>query len=68
METKQWSDLYITNPKEGPGALHSSAMCLVAYKEREVLQLNRISEIKWDHVTQEIEKEGIFVFGGLKGE
>ena len=68
METKQWKDLQILNPKEGPGPLNSSAMCLVAYKEREVLQYNNLSEIQWDHVTQEIEKEGIFVFGGLKGE
>ena len=43
-------------------------MCLVAYKEREVLQLSNVSEIQWDHVTQEIQKEGIFVFGGQKGE
>ena len=43
-------------------------MCLVAYKERDVLQLGSMSEIKWDHVTQEIQKEGIYVFGGVKGD
>ena len=29
-------------------------MCLVAYKERDVLKLGSMSDIKWDHVTQEI--------------
>ena len=43
-------------------------MCLVAYKERDVLRLDALSEIHWDLVTQEISKEGIFVFGGIKGE
>ena len=45
METKEWKELTITNPSEGPGPLNSSAMCLVAYKEREVIQLNALSEI-----------------------
>ena len=43
-------------------------MCLVAYQERETLHLERISEIQWDQVTQEICSEGIFVFGGVKEE
>ena len=68
METRQWKELPILNPEDGPGPVNSSAMCLVAYKEREVLQLSNVSEIQWDHVTQEIQKEGIYVFGGLKGE
>ena len=33
-----------------------------------MLQLGSMSDIKWDHVTQEIQKEGIYVFGGLKGD
>ena len=42
-------------------------MCLVAYNERDIVALDRLSDIKWDQVTQEIILEGIYVFGGLKG-
>ena len=42
-------------------------MCLVAYQERDRLELDYLSDIKWDLVTQEIQLEGIFVFGGVKG-
>ena len=68
METMQWKELPITNPQDGPGKVNSSAMCLVAYKERDFLNINCLSPIKWDLVTQEIGEEGVFVFGGVKGE
>ena len=68
METKQWQELPITNPSDGPGYLYSCAMCLVAYKEREVLGLHKLSDIKWDLVTSEIRLEGIYVFGGVRGQ
>ena len=43
-------------------------MCLVAYKERDTISLHKLSEIHWASVKQEIVIEGIFVFGGVKGE
>lgn len=67
LETKKWQELPITNPEDGPGFVSSSAMCLVAYEERDVLTLNYLSEVHWDLVNKEIEMEGIFVFGGIKG-
>ena len=51
MDTKEWKELPITNPSQGPGPVYSSAMCLVAYKERERLELNNMSDIKWELVT-----------------
>ena len=51
METKEWKELPITNPEQGPGSVYSSAMCLVAYKERERLELNHLSDIMWELVT-----------------
>ena len=54
METKEWKELQIENREQGPGPIHSTAMCLVAYQERDVLSLHELSEIKWDLVTQEI--------------
>ena len=67
MDTKEWTELRIENPEQGPGPIYSSAMCLVAYQERDVLSVHELSEIKWDLVTQEIQLEGIYVFGGVKG-
>ena len=67
METKEWKELPISNPEQGLGPIYSTAMCLVAYQERDILSLHELSEIKWDLVTQEIQLEGIYVFGGVKG-
>jgi len=66
METKQWVEMQTKG--DHPGHLQSSAMCLVAYQERKTLRLDRLSEIKWHLVTEKIALEGIFVFGGIKGE
>jgi len=51
MDTKQWKDLPVKNPQDGPGKVNSSAMCLVAYKERDILNINQLSPIHWDLVT-----------------
>ena len=67
LETREWKELPITNPEEGPGFVSSSAMCLVAYAERDELTLNYLSEVHWDLVNKEIYQEGVFVFGGVKG-
>ena len=52
----------------GPGHVYSSAMCLAAYTERDTLSLNHLTEIHWEFVTRQITLEGIYVFGGIKGE
>ena len=68
MITKQWYEMKVLNhEEEGPGCLYSAAMCLVAYKERDLLAIDLLSEIKWNLVSQEIAQEGIYVFGGIKG-
>lgn len=66
METKEWKEL--STKGEGPGHAYSMAMCMAAYNERDQISLNQLSDIKWDMVTQQISLEGIFVFGGIKGE
>ena len=68
MDTFQWKRMELQKKKSGPGHVFSCAMCLVAYQEREQLKLDHFSEVKWDLVTQKINLEGIFVFGGVKGE
>ena len=64
----EWKELKITNRQDGPGHVNSSAMCLVAYEEREHIKLHSLSKIQWERVGKEIHLEGIYVFGGLKGE
>lgn len=66
MESKQWVEMHTKG--DHPGHLQSSAMCLVAYQERKTLRLDKLSEIQWHLVTEKISLEGIFVFGGIKGE
>ena len=43
-------------------------MCLVAYDQRKVLTLDEVSPVLWAFVRNEIAGEGIYVFGGVKGE
>ena len=43
-------------------------MCLIALNQRTTLTLDEVSPVLWDYVRYEIAKEGIYVFGGLKGE
>lgn len=37
---------------KGPKHVQAAAMCLVAYKERKTLRLDKLSEIKWHLVTE----------------
>ena len=49
MNTYQWRELSIDNQEKGPGHINQSAMCLVAYKERDNLNLlDSMTEIHWD--------------------
>jgi len=50
IETKQWMELKTSG--KGPKHVQSSAICLVAYKERKTLRLDKLSEIKWHLVTE----------------
>ena len=43
-------------------------MCLIALNQRKSLTLDEMSPVLWDYVRNEIAKEGIYAFGGLKGE
>ena len=45
MNTKEWRELPVTNPADGPGPISQSAMCLVAYNERLNLSLDSLSGI-----------------------
>ena len=40
----------------------------MAFSQRQTLTLDETSPVLWDYVRYEIKKEGIYVFGGLKGE
>lgn len=68
LKTFQWQAINISNPKEGPQHVSSGALCLVAFNQRQTLTLDETSPVLWDYVRCEIKKEGIYVFGGLKGE
>lgn len=68
LDTFEWKQLKVDNSKEGPGARHSTAVCLVAYQERKVLTLDQFSEVQWEHVQNQISHEGVYLFGGVKGE
>ena len=68
LETFRWQAIQISNPQDGPRHVSSNAMCLVAYDQRKVLTLDEVSPVLWAFVRNEIASEGIYVFGGVKGE
>jgi len=43
-------------------------MVLVAYQERDIISFDKLSDIRWSQVENFIAVEGIYVFGGVKGQ
>ena len=68
LETLQWQAVKVSNPQDGPGHVSANAMCLIAHDQRKHLALDEVSPVLWAFVRNEIAHEGLYVFGGVKGE